>query len=141
MQRVKHSSQRRGTVLVCTLACAVVVIGVGSASVRLALEHRQTARQRHQLQQTQWLLDAGIQRAQKKLGESGQDYQGETWSVPLPHMPGRSAEIEITIEPPASPSDHRSVRVVAVVRPDNDRSTDIETRRSLRFSTRTAKGP
>lgn len=140
MQGSKHSDKRRGTVLVCTLACAVVVIGVGSASVKLALEHRRTARQRHQLQQTQWLLDAGIQRAQRKLQESGTDYQGELWTVPLPHMQGRSAEIEISIEPLTTVAERHLVRVEAVIQPDAQRSTDMETRRSMRFIARNVSG-
>ena len=77
----KGSEQaRRAAVLVCVLACLIVVTGLMVSLAKSTIQARRETRLRHQMQQTQLLLDAGIARASRKFSESP-TYQGETWKL------------------------------------------------------------
>lgn len=89
---------RRGAIMFCVLACLGVALAIVTLMVRGAVNDRQAARRRHQMNQTDRLLDAGILRAVQQR-EQDPNYQGETWTVKLPEpQADRPASIEITIE-------------------------------------------
>lgn len=90
--------RRQGTVLICMLACVLISTTLASVTIHSALISRKEARLRHRLQQTEWLLDAGIQRAKAKLGVSS-NYAGERWDVPAQLFPAAVASgvVEIAV--------------------------------------------
>jgi type II secretory pathway component PulK len=73
--------RRSGIVLICVLACLVVVTGIAVAMVKSALMARKAVRQERQKAQVELLLEAGIQRAVARFA-SDTDYAGESWDLP-----------------------------------------------------------
>ncbi len=123
----RHRS-RSGAILICVLACMVVVSGMMIAFTQATLSARREANYRLQIQQTQLLMDAGIQRASSQLAQSD-DYTGETWSpsAALDRFDGAKVKIEVS----PNPKDKASlwVLVTASLNPDSP----IRTTRSHRF--------
>lgn len=78
MNHFRRKPKRRGVILVCVLACLVVVSGLTLAMTQTALAARREARYRMQVCQTEWLLQAGVQRASMRIADSA-DYRGEVW--------------------------------------------------------------
>lgn len=70
--------KRRGLITGCVLVCLIVTVSLTASSLRSTLRARREVATRHQLLQTDWLLNAGIQLAREKLAKQD-DYQGETW--------------------------------------------------------------
>lgn len=58
-------SDRRGVIVIMVLACASVVVLLVLAAVQVSLTQRRQLRQEHQLEQTRWVLDAAIRKAQQ----------------------------------------------------------------------------
>jgi hypothetical protein len=112
--RGSNPSSPSGTVLVCVLVCMSVASALVVATTRTALQaHRQLRRQR-QLQQTELLVEAGIERAVWRLGEDA-EYRGETWNLAPNTLPGYGAprvQIVVTSDPVRSSLSHR-IHVVA----------------------------
>ncbi len=71
---------RRGMILPIVLVGLLVVALIGTAMVRTVLLHRRSVRRAEQEQQSAWLADSALQRAQTRLA-SDEDYTGETWNV------------------------------------------------------------
>ena len=78
--RRQSQSSREGAFLICTIACLAVVTGIVAAMLRSTLRDRRETKTTWQLRQTDFVLDAGVQRAISQLGASP-DYQGETWTL------------------------------------------------------------
>ncbi len=99
------SDQRVGAVLVCVLVCMGIATTIGLVAVRSSLQVRRQLRQELQLEQTRWLLDAGIARGLQQLNRRP-DYQGETWEVSpaLPTDMHATIEIKVLTEPTAGPA-------------------------------------
>jgi type II secretory pathway component PulK len=64
---MKHGpgSNRRGAVVIMVLACASVVVLLVLAALQVSLAQRRQLRREHQLEQTRWVLDAAIRKAQQ----------------------------------------------------------------------------
>ncbi len=62
--------QRVGTILIVVLVCLVVVTSILFGAITVSIRHRQQLRNELQLEQTYWLLDAGIGLAIDKFKQS-----------------------------------------------------------------------
>lgn len=133
-----HAS-RRGTVVVCVLACMLVAASLAAATTHAALRWRRSIRIDHQMRQTELLLDAGILRAAKQL-RANPDYQGETWRLSVDSIGFESTAVEIRVNPDDDPQGRR-VDVVASIGATGDspkRTNQSQTRRSHTYSTQVA---
>src|SRR5690606_28004225 len=105
-----RSKRRSATVLVCVLACLVVVTGITAAMIKSALTARKTVRQERARAQVTFLLEAGIGRAVAQLARDA-DYQGESWQLPADVLDGSdAARVDITV---SETNESRSVAVIA----------------------------
>ncbi len=125
-----HKRGSAGSILVCVLVCLVIVTGIATSMLKSALQARHTIRQERLLIQTQFLLDAGIQRAVAKFHEDSA-YEGETWRLAGDAIPGHeSAQVEIKVSPSNDVTPSSSVHVVAQLGSD----TPLPIQRSYTFS-------
>ncbi|WP_068134309.1 hypothetical protein [Roseimaritima ulvae] len=94
-----------------------IVTTIALVAVRSSLQVRRQMRQEVQLEQTRWLLDAGLARGTQQLREAA-DYQGETWQVTpaLAGYPQATVKIEI-IDDDSTPDDSRRLHVTAQLGP------------------------
>ena len=97
MNQLKSRS-RSGTVLICVLACLGIVIALVMTTVQSSLRGRREVRMQRQLIQTEFLCEAGVQRAVQQLRKSP-EYKGEKWLPKLGSTLFGNAAIEIRIEP------------------------------------------
>lgn len=97
MNQLKSRS-RSGSVLICVLACLGVVIALVMTTMQSSLRGRREVRMQRQLIQTEFLCEAGVQRAVQQLKKSP-EYQGEKWLPKLGSTSFGIAAIEIRIEP------------------------------------------
>lgn len=105
------ASERCGAVLVATLVCLLVVMGMLGTMLQGTLRaHRQLRRERD-LRQTELLLQAGGDRAVYRLANEP-NYRGETWNLPADAIADKG-EGRIIIE--ISPADGQSARKAKVV--------------------------
>jgi Tfp pilus assembly protein PilV len=126
--RMKHP--RTGfslpAVMVCLITVAVIVIGALTQSLKL---HRQS---RHEimLEQTRWVLDAGISRAVSAL-QADRDYTGEKLDLKVPVKEYKpSLKISVIHSEPNQPA---TVDVVATLVRMDSSPLEIPFQRSLRF--------
>ncbi|MEM8665905.1 MAG: hypothetical protein AAGG48_00210 [Planctomycetota bacterium] len=77
--RSRIRKRNGGVLAVCTLVCLMVTATVMAITIQSALRYRRQTRLEQQMVQTDFLLDAGIQRALQKL-ETQADYEGESWT-------------------------------------------------------------
>jgi len=104
--------RRHGSSLICVLVALLIVMGLTASMLNTALRARHAVRQERQKSQTQFLLEAGIQRAVGKLSADG-EYWGETWRLDSSAIPGHdSAVVEITVTP-GDNEETANVQVVA----------------------------
>ncbi len=94
---VRKPKSRPATVLICVLACAIVVMGMVAAALQGALLVRREARTEHALLQTQFVCEAGAQRAHRKL-QSDREYAGETWTPAITGSSFTACEVSIRVE-------------------------------------------
>lgn len=92
------SRSRSGTVLICVLACLGIVIALVMTTMQSSLRGRREVRMQRQLIQTEFLCEAGVQRAVQQLKRSP-EYKGEKWFPKLGSTSFGNAAIEIRIEP------------------------------------------
>ena len=97
MNQLKSRS-RSGTVLICVLACLGIVIALVMTTMQSSLRGRREVRMQRQLIQTEFLCEAGVQRAVQQLKKSP-EYKGEKWFPKLGSTSYENAAIEIRIEP------------------------------------------
>ncbi len=78
---------RSGLVTVCVLVCLLVATSLAMVAMRSALRERREIMVRHQMLQTEFLLDAGVRRGITSADEfndrSGTDGEFETWQPRL----------------------------------------------------------
>jgi hypothetical protein len=97
---------RRASVLICVLVCMAVATALVLATTRSALRARREIQSHRQLRQVEFVLEAGIQRAARRLAADAK-YSGETWILSNTAVPDlESAQIVIGVSP-------REVQVVA----------------------------
>ncbi len=82
-QRYRNTSNRDGTVLVVVLVCLIVVATVLIGTVGVSIRYRQQIRTELQMEQTYWLLDAGIGTA---IANFNQDPESENMDVVIDHV-------------------------------------------------------
>ena len=109
---------RRGSSLICVLVALLIVMGLTGSMLKTALRARHAVRQERQFSQTQFLLEAGIQRAVSKLSGDG-EYRGETWRLDSTAIPGHdSAVVEIAVTP-GDNGEAMNVQIVAQLPADS----------------------
>ena len=106
--------------MICVVAClAVVTLVLGGMLKATLLTMRQVRTERH-LRQTEWLVQAGAERAAFRLASDGQ-YSGEEWSLSADEIVGSDPGL-VTISVSRDSPDRASVRVVAEFPSGNDAS-------------------
>jgi hypothetical protein len=85
-----------GSILICVLVCLGISASIMMVSVRSSLRVRRQMRIETQLEQTRWLLEAGMRRGASRFREDP-GYQGETWKVVPALASYRDATVEIKV--------------------------------------------
>lgn len=87
---------RRGTILILVLVCMGVATSIVLATVQSSVRQRRQMRQELKMEQTQWLLEAGIRRGISRWDDEVA-YEGETWAVTpaLAKYPNATVKIEV----------------------------------------------
>ena len=117
---IRKTHRRTASVLICVLACLVVVTGLTMASVKSALVARRQVRQERNIAQTELLLQAGIQRA--VTGATGDAaYEGEVWNIPAESL-GVESPARVTITLNRDQDQSTTVTVVAQLPADSPTS-------------------
>lgn len=86
--------RRRAVVLICIMACLVIISALAVTTVRMSLLSARHGRLTLSQHQADWLLRAGVQRAIQKQSLSG-DYDGEIWRLPSTVIGNAPADILI----------------------------------------------
>jgi type II secretory pathway component PulK len=110
---------RNGSVLVVVLVCLGFAVTVMMGAARSSIQQRRQMRNERDLQQTQWLLDAGIRLAIEKSKENPH-YDGQTLKVSRGLKSGQTGTVKIEIE--KHETDHKAsvIQVSATLqRPKN----------------------
>jgi type II secretory pathway component PulK len=127
----RNHRPQSGTILICVLTCLLIVSGLAVAMVKSALTARKAVRTELKQAQTQFVLEAGIQRAVDKLSRDP-DYQGETWDLPAEALNDVApASVEITVKTPA---DDPSPTVSVVAQYPADSPLSIRRSHTFTFS-------
>lgn len=121
---------RGGIVLVCVLVCMGIASTIVLASVQSSLTARRQMRTEIQLEQTRWLLEAGVVRAVQNA-RADSDYQGETWQVDDAVDEFERARIEITVRRGEPSAETARVDVIAQVSQDTPNAKPTRRSRSL----------
>ena len=102
--------RKRGAVLVCVIAClAVAALLLAGMLKRTLLTMRQIRTERH-VRQTEWLVQAGAERAAFRLA-SDEEYTGELWSLAADAIVGTDPGV-VSISVNGDSTDRASVQVV-----------------------------
>lgn len=104
-----------GSVLVCVLVCLGIASIVSLGTLRASLTHRRELQRHWQMEQTQWVLEAGWRRAMKARLADDQ-YTGEVWDLPGVLQSDLDASVEIAIKPEESSQDAVELLVTATLR-------------------------
>lgn len=104
-----HDSRRSGAILVCVLACMLIAISMAASAVHLTMRGARASKQNLRSRQTQWLLQAGVERAYRGL-QSGA-YSGEVWLVPEDRLPESGGRVVIDVAPVESATDQSAWQV------------------------------
>ncbi len=102
-------TRRSGAVLVCVLACMLIAISMAASAVHLTMRGARASKQNLRSRQTQWLVQAGVERACRGLQRG--DYAGEEWLVPANQLPESSGRVVIDVVPVESASDQSTWQV------------------------------
>jgi len=116
-----------GSVLICVLVCLGIASIVSLGSLKTSLTHRRELQRHWQMEQTQWVLEAGWRRALKARLADDQ-YAGEVWQLPGVLQSDLDASVQITINPEEASQDFVEL-LVAVTLQTKD-PVPIVTRRS-----------
>ena len=93
---------RRGAVLVCVLVCLTITTLLLIALLKQTLHARRQLRIERNARQTEWLVQAGVERAAFRLAESA-EYNGEQWELAADAIVGAApgtVEISVNREQP-----------------------------------------
>lgn len=111
----KNVHSRRGAVLVVAMVALIVSTAVTLSMVRSALAERALVLSEADRMQTDWLVEAGLERAAARLA-SEPDYSGEVWKPTAAEFPiDGNATVTITIQTAADPAGGRRVTATAVL--------------------------
>jgi type II secretory pathway component PulK len=118
---------RDGSVLICVLVCLGIASIVSLGTLKTSLTHRRELQRHWQMEQTQWMLEAGWRRALKARLADDQ-YTGEVWELVDVLESDLNATVEIAIKPEvASPGD---LELMITVTLQTNERIPITTRRS-----------
>jgi hypothetical protein len=124
-------STRNGVAALLVLICLSFATVVATLLIQAALAERTYANRIALTYQTDWLVEAGIDRAAARFAQSP-TYEGETWPVSLQSAnPPLNAVVHIEIKRTAD-SQTRLVRVKAEIRGEG--STHFESHKEIRLS-------
>ena len=111
--RSRNLPKRRGAILIAVLVClgiaTTIVLGAVQTSIR---QHRQV-RNELQLEQTRWLLDAGVERAVAGFLAQPDNYQGEMLTITPGFEKYGQATIDISLIQYDRQTDRATLRVTA----------------------------
>jgi hypothetical protein len=122
-----RKSSCNGSVLVCVLVCLGIASVVSLGTLRSSLTHRRELQRHWQMEQTQWVLEAGWRRAMKARLADDQ-YTGEVWELSSVLQSDLDAYVEIIIKPKESSQDAVELLVTVTLR--TKAPVPIVTRRS-----------
>jgi Tfp pilus assembly protein PilV len=80
MMHPKTRQPRRGLTVIAVLVCLLVMMTLGAALLRVALQERDSNRDQERRLQAEWLVESGLERARARLAADA-GYAGETWSL------------------------------------------------------------
>lgn len=128
---VKSPSERTGVAALLVLVCLSFATVVATLLIQAALAERTYARRIELIDQTDWLVEAGIDRGAAQLARSP-TYAGETWPVGLTHLGGPfSAVVRIEVNRTSDPQT-RLLSVRAEIR--GKERTAFESHKEVRVS-------
>lgn len=108
----RHTSRRRGAMLVVALACLAIVMAIIGVMLQGALRARRQLHVERDLRQVELLLEAGLDRAAFQL-DSDDDYAGETWQIPASDLLGRGDGEVVIVAERSGDAEPWQVRVAA----------------------------
>ena len=85
--------QKTGTVLVAALACMAIASMIVLAAIQTSLQQRRQLHRLAQMEQTRWLLDAGISHA-VNLAQSGLDLPKKPLQIESDHLNGATIKFQ-----------------------------------------------
>ncbi len=106
-------SRRQGAVLVAALVCVAVVMSVLLATVRSSLRLRRQMIREIQMEQTRWLVDAGVRKAIAQIQEQP-GYQGQV--IAIETVPAKYPTATVEIDVRRSDTDSQQARLVVTAR-------------------------
>jgi type II secretory pathway component PulK len=107
----RHRCDRNASILPVALVCLAVASTLMLSALRVGLQARMQLHTAHQVQQTRWLLDAGVRRALASLRKNA-DYDGETIRLDESLIRERSATLTIRVVRLADTSDDSNLTEV-----------------------------
>jgi hypothetical protein len=142
MRRLPPSSNRcatrSGVAALLVLICLSFATVVATLLIQAALAERTYAKRIELIDQTDWLVESGIDRAAAQIARSPA-YEGETWPVSLPSL-DRTLNAVVRIEAKrTAESQTRLVRVTAEIRGEG--KTQFESHKEVRVSVSGPKNP
>ena len=112
----RHTNDRHGAFLICVLVAIGIVTSIMVTCVRSSLRTRHQLRVESQMEQTRWVVDAGIQRALNQYAANDR-YVGESWDVTGALKDHSSAIVVIRVENASDDDSAIEVTVNAIVQP------------------------
>jgi hypothetical protein len=106
---------RSGTLLVCVVVCMGIALSIMLTSIHGSLRERRQIARELQMEQTRWLVDAGLTRGMMKLSEDA-GYSGETWDVTQALQSDHTSIIEISVQKTGDASESVRLSVSATIR-------------------------
>ena len=125
--RSRQARSNRGVVLICVIACLTIVTLMLGGMLKRTLLTKRHSRAERNLRQTEWLVQAGAERAAFRLRNDA-EYPGERWSLPPEAIVGAHPGV-VTITVRREAEEEASVLVVA----EYPAGSDTSIRRTQEF--------
>jgi type II secretory pathway pseudopilin PulG len=120
----KARKPRRGLTMIAVLVCLLVMMLLGAALLRVALQERDGNRDQERRLQAEWLVESGLERARARLAADA-GYAGETWPI-------SAADLGLAEAGPAAGAAEKADRASGVVTISVDRPAGASGRRRVR---------
>lgn len=114
MKRKKRFG-RRGSLLISVLVCLGIATSITLTGIHSSLRARRQVARELQMEQTRWLVDAGLNRGLIRI-RSNADYAGEIWEVTPPLNAHTQATIAVTREASELPDGKTRLTATATIR-------------------------
>jgi hypothetical protein len=100
----RRRQSRAGIVMICVVVCMAIATSLLGGMLKSTLMSRQQLRSEQHLRQSNWLVEAGAQRAAFRLSRDP-DYAGETWSLSAESITGsHPGSVTISVSREAEPA-------------------------------------